>query len=155
MKVTPLAKSRWGWVIGQIVLMAACVASGLTWSGQWLGQWHEVAALILTLVGAIFGVAGVWVLGRNRTIFPEPRARSVLIQHGIYRWVRHPLYTSVMMLSGAWGIWVRSYPALVGSVCLMLFLVLKSRTEEVLLLKRFPEYAEYRNRTPAFIPWWI
>lgn len=143
-----------GWVVAQIALMVACAGLGWVWSGQWSGRWNWVPALILTLVGAGFGIAGVWVLGRNRTIYPQPRPGSVLVQHGIYRHVRHPLYASVMLLAIAWGIWCRSVPALVGSLGLVVFLVLKARSEEVRLQRQFPGYATYcDSRKWRFLPW--
>lgn len=141
------------WVLGQSVLMVAVLLGTGLWHGQWTDEFSRWLAVPIGLIGAVFGVAGVVVLGRNRTIFPEPTAKSSLITHGIYRHVRHPLYTSVMLLSFGWSLWFRSYPALGVSVCLTLFLVLKSRDEEQRLRRRFNDYREYQQRTKRFLPW--
>jgi len=133
--------------------MGACMLLGLIWPNQWLGRWHLVPALFITICGAIFGISGYLALGRNRTIYPEPRPASVLIRHGIYGRVRHPLYTSVMLLAVAWGLWCRSVPAVLASGVLILFMVLKTRNEEVRLLRRFPSYSAYRATTWRFFPW--
>jgi len=133
--------------------MGTCGALGLAWSEQWAGRWQLAPAILAAMGGAILGISGGYALGRNRTVFPEPRPESVLVQHGIYRHVRHPLYGSVMLLALAWGCWCRSVPAIMGSGGLMLFLVLKARNEETRLLRRFPGYSAYRATTRRFIPW--
>jgi protein-S-isoprenylcysteine O-methyltransferase Ste14 len=113
----------------------------------------SVVAIVLGLAGSGFGIAGVVVLGRNRTIYPEPRPGSRLVRHGIYQHVRHPLYASVMLLAFAWGVAWTSPLALGGAGLLTLFLVLKSRDEEARLILRFPEYEDYRQHTARFLPW--
>ncbi len=143
------------WVVAQFVLMVGCAVLGLTWADQWAGTWQWVPAIVAAVGGAALGISGVHALGRNRTVFPEPRPGSVLVRHGVYRQVRHPLYASVMLLAVAWGLWCRSVPAIMGSGVLMLFLVLKARNEEARLLRRFPSYAAYRAATRRFIPWII
>lgn len=143
-----------GWVFGQIILMTLCALAGLLWHGHWPTNWATwLVAWLLILTGATFGIAGVSVLGRNRTIFPEPRAGSILIRHGIYRHVRHPLYSSVMCLGFGWGFARHSLPALAAALVTTLFLALKSRNEEMRLLRRFPDYEAYRTTTRRFIPW--
>jgi protein-S-isoprenylcysteine O-methyltransferase Ste14 len=134
--------------------MSGCVVAGIYWRGPGLpGPFDKLAALLLGLAGAFFGIAGVWVLGKNRTIFPEPRVGSILVRKGIYRHVRHPLYSSVMLLALAWASWLGSFPALGVGIVLTAFLILKSINEETRLLRRFPDYANYRCTTRRFIPW--
>ena len=77
------------------------------------------------------------------------------MQRGIYRYARHPLYTSVMALAWAWGVvWV-SATALVVAVLLSALLYFKARTEERWLRERFPGYADYGRRVRRFVPWVI
>ena len=123
--------------------------------GEWTGNWHRCIALLLLLLGASFGISGVWALRDNRTIFPEPKPGSQLIERGIYSHVRHPLYTSVMMLSFAWGIWRQSLPTLIAAVILVGFLCAKSKSEEARLRSRFTQYESYSLRTKRFLPWLI
>lgn len=154
MTQSPNAESRGGpWVFGQVALMLACGAAGWLWTGAWQAGWFDrFAALLLLLAGAAFGIAGVSVLGRNRTIFPEPRPDGSLVEHGIYRYIRHPLYSSVILLGFAWGVWRQSPVALVSALFLTLFLVRKADSEEARLLRRFPRYQAYRDRTHRFLP---
>jgi protein-S-isoprenylcysteine O-methyltransferase Ste14 len=120
-------------------------------SGPWVGgAWP---GWVFCGLGAGVGVAGAWVLGRNRTIFPRPHSDSRLVQHGIYRAVRHPLYVSVMSLSLGWAWLWQSLPALLVAGLLGVLLDRKARREEVWLAGQFPGYGDYARRVRRFVPW--
>lgn len=153
---TPANQKGYGWVIAQLHLMAICAVAGWLWNGQWpTGQYDWAIPALLAVLGAVIGIAGIWVLGRNRTVFPQPRPNSVLITHGIYRHLRHPLYSSVLCAAFAWGLWRHSLAALGAALVLTLFLALKARNEEARLLHHFPGYAAYQARTSRFLPWFF
>ena len=141
------------WVIAQSFLMIVVVALGLIFHGQW-PRWatHRVGQLLLVL-GAVIGIAGALVLGRNRTPFPKPRDDSRLVQTGIYGLVRHPLYASLIFVSFGWGLIRQSWPALAAAVSLAIFFNAKALREERWLREKFPEYATYEQRVRRFVPW--
>lgn len=141
------------WVLAQSVSMPLVLALGPLTSELLATGWLLAAAAVLLLVGTIFGVGGAWVLGGNRTIFPRPNAGSELIQHGVYRLVRHPLYTSVTLLSLAWAAWWASWITLAAAVAQAVLLNFKARREETWLRERFPDYADYARRVRRFLPW--
>jgi protein-S-isoprenylcysteine O-methyltransferase Ste14 len=141
------------WVLGQSALMPLVLALGPLYPGEARPAWLRGLAGILFAVGAVFGIGGAWVLGRNRTIFPKPHADSRLIRHGVYQWVRHPLYTSLILLSLGWSAWWASLPALLAGAVLAVFLDFKARREEAWLRGHFPDYAEYTRRVRRFMPW--
>ncbi len=142
-----------GWVIGQAVLMVAVVAAGPGLAGRpWPAAARAAGALGL-LAGALVGLAGVASLGRYRTIFPRPVAGSRLIQGGVYGVVRHPLYSSVVLVSLGWTLlWSSGVGVLLAAV-LGVFLEAKARREERWLRERFPEYEAYARRVKRLIPW--
>ncbi len=141
------------WVIGQSILMFAVIALGVAYPGDWT-QWAMVVpgATLFTL-GGVVGVAGVWVLGGNRTPFPAPRPQSQLVQRGIYSLIRHPLYTSVMLSSLGWALLWQCWAAVAAALVLIPFFDAKARHEERRLRNTFPEYTEYQRRVRRFIPW--
>lgn len=141
-----------GWVIIQSILMLAVLALGILGQGDWTRIWLIVTGAVLFLAGGALGVAGVIVLGRNRTPFPQPRAGSELVQHGVYARMRHPLYTSVMVSSLGWALIWQSPAAVVAALVLIPFFMAKARHEEHWLRAKFPGYAEYARRVPAFWP---
>lgn len=147
------SKSGRIWVLGQSVLMLSQIVLGVTHRDEWHSAAGFAAGVILFVCGAVAGVWGVRSLGRSRTPFPAPPAGAVLVQTGIYRHLRHPLYTSVMLAALGWALLWQSAVALAAVLPLCVFFDAKSRLEERLLLARFPKYADYRERTRRFLPW--
>ena len=141
------------WVIGQSALMLAVVVLGATHRGAWQSESGFVAGAALFAIGAVAGIWGVRSLGRSRTPNPTPRPDAELVQSGIYKRLRHPLYSSVMLASLGWALLWQSAAALAANVVLWVFLDAKARLEERLLLAKFPDYSGYQQRTWRFFPW--
>lgn len=141
------------WVLAQSALMLAVLVLGPLTAGDWRTWLARVSAGVLFSLGAFFGVSGVWVLGRNRTIFPRPHPDSRLIRHGVYQVVRHPLYTSVICLALGWGVYWASFVTLLTAAGLALLLEAKARHEERWLRQQFPEYDDYARSVKRLIPW--
>lgn len=139
-----------GFVVAQLVLMTLVMVAGPWLAGTGRHGWLGGA---LILAGAFFGIGGSLALGRNRTAYPEPKAEGELVRHGVYAWVRHPLYTSLLLLGLGWSAVWGSWPALLATVALGVQLRQKSRVEERRLMELFPDYAEYREEVSAFLPW--
>ncbi len=140
------------WVLIQFVLMIAVVVLGVVLRGSGWGTPSVALGVVLFVLGGVFGIAGAVVLGRNRTAFPQPRVNSELIRHGIYARVRHPLYTSVMLLSLGWALIWQSWPAFFPALALIPFFHCKARREERWLREKFPGYADYEICVPRFLP---
>ncbi|MBI3875937.1 MAG: isoprenylcysteine carboxylmethyltransferase family protein [Verrucomicrobia bacterium] len=104
------------------------------------------------LLGAIVGIAGAVALGRHRTPFIEPRHDSLLVQHGIYRFIRHPLYASLILLCAGWSVLWQSAAGGIATGLLTLLLDAKARREEMRLRSKFPEYADYERRVKRLVP---
>jgi protein-S-isoprenylcysteine O-methyltransferase Ste14 len=143
-----------GWVMAQFALMSAVALGALVWRGQIKAGWLLYFGIALVAAGAVFGVAGARALGKWRTPFPKPRPESRLVEHGIYARVRHPLYTSVMLVSLGWALCWQSVAALVLALAQVPFFLAKARREERWLQEQFPRYADYARRVPAFLPRW-
>jgi protein-S-isoprenylcysteine O-methyltransferase Ste14 len=138
----------------QLLLMAAVVGTAFTGI-----YWPESAGGILALLGFIAIAAGLVLLaaaaishGRVVSVFPRPGARSKLVQRGIYRAVRHPIYGAVLLI--ALGSSLAESPlGLIPTALLGVLFDLKARVEEAYLEERFADYAAYRERTPSrFVP---
>jgi protein-S-isoprenylcysteine O-methyltransferase Ste14 len=148
----PLPERGVLWVAAQTILMLAVVVLAVVQPGDGTRTGLIAAGALLFTAGGVFGIAGVVVLGRNRTPFPRPREGSELVQHGIYARVRHPLYTSVMLASLGWALIWQSAPALAAALALIPFFWAKARHEEKWLRDKFPDYAHYARRVPPFLP---
>jgi len=114
--------------------------------------WVSLSGLIFVAAGAAWFALGLRALGWNLTVFPRPKPGGVLVQHGAYRFARHPIYGGGLLLFVGLGL-ISSWPALAATALLAYIWVRKSRDEERRLADRFPAYAEYRNRVRGrFLP---
>jgi protein-S-isoprenylcysteine O-methyltransferase Ste14 len=78
---------------------------------------------------------------------------TVLVTHGLYRWIRHPLYSSLLFL--AWGVFFKqlSWPGLALALAASAFLAATAKVEEKENLRYFGHaYADYMQHTRMFIP---
>jgi protein-S-isoprenylcysteine O-methyltransferase Ste14 len=135
----------------QLVLLAVIVfaASGQAWPVPGL---LRVAAWIVAGAGVAAIVWGALSLGREITPHPAPTPNATLRTDGPYRFVRHPIYSGVLLLAA--GLTLASASALkaVAFFLLVVVLSIKARFEEALLVERFPDYESYARRTPRLVP---
>ena len=89
----------------------------------------------------------------NFNIHPSPKQNGRLIEHGIYRYIRHPMYTAVMLFGLACMLASPSLESVIMSFALCLILVRKARLEETWLKQKYPFYSDYMRKTRAFLPW--
>jgi protein-S-isoprenylcysteine O-methyltransferase Ste14 len=109
---------------------------------------------ILALLAVLVAVAAARSLGREFRIQAVVTEDQRLVVGGPYRFVRHPIFASLLCLLLATGIAVATWPALV--VAVLLFLLgteIRIRAEEALLAGTFGHrFDDYRARTVAYIP---
>lgn len=111
----------------------------------------------LGLTGIACGVMGVfveiWAVWHLRFAFAtEPAARR-LVTTGPYRLARHPIYTGGCL--AYLGLFL-THPTLPLAIALggwAVCIVLRMRFEEAILTQAFPDYADYRRRVGALVPW--
>lgn len=111
-----------------------------------------LAGVVLCVLG--FGLT-VWArvhLGRNWGVPMSRKAEPELVTSGPYAWVRHPIYSGMLLavlgtVIGASPLWIVPLGAFVA------FLAVSARREERAMLEQFPEqYAAYRQHTKMLVP---
>ena len=114
------------------------------------------------VLGAISLALGLWMfrrshkeLGRNWSITLEIREKHKLVSSGPYALVRHPMYTSFLLIALGQAFllpnWVAGFAGLVGFTILFFLRVDK---EERMMMESFgPEYQAYMERTKRLIPY--
>ena len=132
------------------IQFGAILAVGLT--GSWIARSPVWLGLeLLALIPGCWALA-VMLPGRFN-IFPEVRQGAVLITRGPYRYLRHPMYTTVLLSTLALVL-DNAHPARIAAWVILLFvIVFKMRREERILCDAFPDYPHYCSRTRRIIPW--
>jgi protein-S-isoprenylcysteine O-methyltransferase Ste14 len=121
--------------------------------------WHfnlsenlEGLALISAGLGLLLILIALLQLKTNLSPFPSPKKGAKLLTSGVFAFARHPIYSGVLFMAFGLSVWLNSGYKLLVSILLWLVFYLKSRYEEELLLKRFPEYLLYKKQTGRFFP---
>lgn len=85
-------------------------------------------------------------------ITPDTTPDTKLISTGPYRYLRHPMYTGLLLLGLGLLLEQPELWRVVSYIGLIVTLIYKARFEESILLKAFAEYGNYQKKTWALIP---
>jgi protein-S-isoprenylcysteine O-methyltransferase Ste14 len=143
----------WAFVLVQAALLLAILL--LPAADDWTNPaWLATAARWLEFMGFVVLALGLLNLGTALTPLPLPVPHGTMRSGGLYRIVRHPIYSGVMAL--AIGAAIRSCNVViaVAAAGLVALFATKARWEERRLAERYPEYEDYAARTPRFVPFW-
>jgi protein-S-isoprenylcysteine O-methyltransferase Ste14 len=146
-----MGKRGEGWVVLQIVLLAIILFVPRI-PDVMLPVWLRALGALSLLLGGIFGTWGAMALGRNLAAVPKPVECGELVTAGPYAFVRHPIYTGVILGTLGWAL-LRSNllgVALAGGA--FLFFDLKSRQEEKWLAEAYAGYGEYQRKVRKLLP---
>lgn len=110
---------------------------------------RALAADLLLVAGTAWSVWSLTSLGRNLSIIAQARE---VVEHGPYRWIRHPLYTGEIVSSLGLAVIGGTMAAAAVWITLVVLQVYRARQEEQILISTLPAYAAYRTRTAALLP---
>jgi protein-S-isoprenylcysteine O-methyltransferase Ste14 len=112
----------------------------------------DILADLATLVGLIVVIQSRRALGQSWSSEVVIQEKHQLIERGPYAYVRHPMYSGLLLMLLGVSVYYGTKMWLIIFVSCLFGLYFKSRKEESLLAKTFPAYSEYRQRTTALIP---
>jgi protein-S-isoprenylcysteine O-methyltransferase Ste14 len=144
-----------GWLFLQLVLLLAIVAAAMALPlpvERSVEQAARVVGLVVLIGGLIVFGLSVVTLGNSLSPLPAPKPSAELVERGLYRSIRHPIYSGLVLAALGGSIYTVSPLALGATALLAVVLDLKSRREEIWLCERFAGYAAYAARTKRFIP---
>lgn len=107
-------------------------------------------ALALSLIMALHGFYLLIVFGKPKRNF-EDTTRLVVL--GVYKYIRHPLYLSLMLLG--LGIFLKNINGITTAIfiIIVIFLIVTAKREEKEMIQSFgKEYISYMEKTKMFIP---
>src|SRR5262245_13606485 len=143
---------------------------------MWLTRLHHVLLLLVLvgsplerlvgpgaptgrLLGAALFAAGVFLyraagtsLGESLSPFTEPRAGALLVTGGLYRYIRHPMYLSEVLVAVGAPLTLGSRGVVWLAVGTLLVLAVRVLREEEALARTYPEYVRYAARTKRIVP---
>ena len=124
-------------------------------------SWYQIISWLLLIASLVPLVLGLRLLGQagrveevrtDAALFGFERTAK-LVTTGVYRYIRHPLYSSLLLL--AWGVFCKA-PSWAGGALVAIAtgcLIATAKTEERENSRFFgPAYAAYMRRTRLFIP---
>ena len=116
-------------------------------------QQLRITGLAIYTLGLLMAVVARLQLGRNWSDIEKSRVKQdhALVAHGLYRWVRHPIYAGDLLLLLGLELALNSW-AVVGVVVLIVYVRQQAAREERALSDTLPGYEEYCRRTSRFLP---
>ena len=111
----------------------------------------EVGKLFLW-PGLAIVILSIFKLGQSLTASPIPREDGKLITDGLYKKIRHPIYSGLILTTLGLALESASVGKLFFVAGLIVLFNFKAKWEESLLLVRYPEYREYMSTTGRFVP---
>jgi len=143
-------------IIGLAIIPGIYVFTGFPLSADYL------LSPLSVVIGAALYVAAMWIfrrthkeLGKNWSISLEIREKHELISAGPYALIRHPMYTSFLLMAlGQAFLLANWFVGLAGLVGFAILFFLRVDKEEQMMLEFFgPQYRDYMNRTKRIIPY--
>jgi protein-S-isoprenylcysteine O-methyltransferase Ste14 len=144
-------RARWG-------ILLELVAYSMLWQGSFWTRspeaWRMATSVIFLTLANLLSWSGARALGRQFRLDAAVGSEHELIRSGPYRWVRHPIYTSMLCVILGTGVIIASLPMFLVSI--LLFVIgteIRVGIEDGLLASRFgEEFRDYRRSTSRYIP---
>ena len=107
---------------------------------------------VLFILAALIRSKGHLDLGKGFSMAVERIEGQPLVETGLYRYIRHPLYLGTICLFFACPVFLGAYRSLMMTALGLIALFIRIRREEAFLVETMDGYSEYKKRTRAIIP---
>jgi protein-S-isoprenylcysteine O-methyltransferase Ste14 len=116
-------------------------------------QWLSLAGVGLTFAGAGLAIWARLILGENWSARVSRKAGHELIRTGPYAWVRHPIYSGLLLACLGTALVVGQWKGLLAIPLILIAQWIKARREEHFMVAEFGEaYQQYRQHTGFLLP---
>lgn len=116
-------------------------------------QWLPLLGVLLLWAGVAFAIWARATLGRNWSAVVQVKHDHELIERGPYRWVRHPIYTGLLMVYLGTTFTLGEWRGLLGTAIVGVSFWFKLKLEERWMREQFGErYEDYMRRVKALVP---
>jgi protein-S-isoprenylcysteine O-methyltransferase Ste14 len=115
--------------------------------------WTQALGIAITAAGLAFAIWARAYLGTNWSGVVSVKVGHELVRSGPYRWVRHPIYSGMLLAILGTALVRHQVRGFIAVVLLYAGFTIKRRIEEQAMTATFgPEYAQYASTTGAIIP---
>jgi protein-S-isoprenylcysteine O-methyltransferase Ste14 len=140
-----------GWMLVGVQIVMFVVLATLPWRSPTAAS--VAVAVPFVIVGGWLGATSFATLGSALTPTPVPIAGAGLRTSGPYSRIRHPIYTSVILLTLAVVILAGTWRSWLWVFFIVVFFWLKSRWEDRLLAQEYGDpWVRWAQQTGALIP---
>lgn len=116
-------------------------------------SFQYVVVVILLIAGLIVAILARRTIARNWSGQVALKKDHELITTGLYQYVRHPIYTGMLLMIFGTALSLGTLGAGIGFPIILFGFLLKLHQEEILMAEHFgEEYVSYKQRTKALIP---
>ena len=115
-------------------------------------HWLQLIGIIFSIGGIIISLASVVALNKNLSAFPTPKKSAELIQSGIYKYIRHPIYSGILFFTFGFSMYSENTLRLLVFFVLLVLFMFKAAYEEKLLQHKFSNYGDYKKTSGMFLP---
>lgn len=113
----------------------------------------DIVFILVYIIGVMFNLLGRHYLGHNWGNNVIIYKNHTLVNKGVYKIVRHPLYASIIWMIYAVGVLCQNYMVFIlNTIIFIPFMYYRAKQEEKELEKEFEEYKDYRKKTGMFFP---
>lgn len=117
------------------------------------GEALPILGAVLVWAGVLFAIWARTILGRNWSAVVQVKQDHELVERGPYRWVRHPIYTGLLMAYLGTALAQAEWRGLLGTAIIGVSFWFKLRLEERWMRETFgARYEDYMRRVKALVP---
>lgn len=109
----------------------------------------KLIGLLLIILGTVPFIWGHVELGWRTHM---PSVKDSLVRHGLYAYVRHPIYAGGFVLLAGLAVIRPTSGFVLACILGFIWLIVQARLEEIDLLQRMPDYKDYMKQVPRFLP---
>lgn len=140
-------------ILGTVMLLfPRWLPAALTYRFVPGGAELPVIGMLMVLLGLLFAAWARVHLGGNWSGTVTVKEGHTLITNGPYRWVRHPIYTGMLMALLGTALAIGAAYGFIAAGLILLGFIIKLLVEEARMRDTFPEYDDYARHTARLIP---
>ena len=136
------------WIVGKSLPEGILWGHTLVYSIGYLGMYINIGCAVIAMVLIISGWQNIY-----KKYWSKEKGNGSLVKSGVYRYIRHPQYTGLLLLSFGMMIeWVTFPLIILYPVMIRVYVRLAKKEEQDMLVEFGNEYREYMKETKMFVP---